>query len=370
MLPVIGLVAWGAFGGAACSATKEGTGLNGQGAGSSQGGQGSGGLILGAAGCAGGIGLGGAMNTGGMAPLPPHTACSDAMACGATLTCVKGKGGPDHCAPTGAKCSMDTDCGGDQYCCGDGCLQAAGDSICIPYGYGPRGNVNSECKGAGAPPGVFAPSVQCEWKVQATDPHPTSGLVLSTPMVADLPNDSGASAEIVFASLALADGDKYLSVKTPGVIRIISGQTCELKETIEASSGIIRGGSPLALADLNGDGTIEIVGRKDKGGMIAFSWDGAKYAKMWESTGTIVNQPWDGPSIHDLNDDGVPEVLLSGQVVNGLTGAEITNFAVSQGFNGYQSVAGDFNGDGKVDLAASFGAEVTYLSFINNAWVD
>src|ERR1041384_4859452 len=98
-----------------------------------------------------------------------------------------------------------------------------GDAICIPYGYGPRKNVNSECKGEGEAPGVFAPSVQCEWKAQATDPHPGSGLVLATPMVADLPNDSGPSAEIVFVSFRAGDGDG--SVSTPGVIRIVSGQS-------------------------------------------------------------------------------------------------------------------------------------------------
>lgn len=376
LLPIVGIVAWGVFGVAACSASKDGSGGNrGQGASSASGGQGTAGITLGAS--AGSLALGGS-GTGGSAPLPPRTACAADMPCDSGQTCVKGGAEADHCAPAGASCTTDADCGGDRYCCAEGCLSVAGDAVCIPYGYGPRGNLNEECKGAGAPPGVFAPSVQCEWKVGPNDPYPTSGLVMSTPMVADLPNDSGASAEIVFVSFAPGDGDG--SYSTPGVIRIISGQTCELKETIADSAGVVRAAAPLALADLDGDGTIEIVARKDAlmnqpGGIVAFKWDGAKFVKMWDGAPPlatpIVGQGWDGPSIHDLNDDGVPEVLLRAAVYDGLTGASLTSFDLGQQpFNGYVPVAADFNHDGMVDLAATRAGEATYLSFIGSAWVD
>ncbi|HVY28651.1 MAG TPA: VCBS repeat-containing protein [Polyangiaceae bacterium] len=384
LLPVVVVFGWGAFGAAACSASKEPGGITqNHGGTTSTAGVGLGGDLINTGGSSGGsINISGSDGTGGsMAPLPPHTMCSGDIACGMGLTCVKGKGEPDHCAPTGKACTMDSECGGDSYCCGEGCLFAAGDSVCIPYGYGPRGNINDECKGEGAPPGVFAPSVQCEWKVQPTDPHPMSGLVLATPMVADLPNDSGASAEIVFVSFAAGDGDG--SISTPGVIRIVSGQTCELKETVEASSGIVRAGSPLALADLDGDGKIEIVARKDAmanqpGGLVMFGWDGAKYVKKWESSLMATAEPyaqpalgqgWDGPSIHDLNDDGIPEVLAWGEVYDSRTGVG-TGKLISKAFNGTIPVAGDFNGDGKADLAGTLYQEATYLSWIGQAWVD
>src|SRR4051812_3275580 len=103
LLPVVGLITWGTFGGAGCSASKDVTGSHGQGASSSKAGEGSGGsLVLGTAGTGATIGLGGSGNTGGMAPLPPHTACTADTPCGAGLSCVKGDKEPDHCAPVGS----------------------------------------------------------------------------------------------------------------------------------------------------------------------------------------------------------------------------------------------------------------------------
>lgn len=293
--------------------------------------------------------------------------------------CVKpgassGITGPGECAPTKGPCGTDDVCTTDSYCCGADCRVDGGDKVCVPFDYGPT----PACTLPGGK-AVFAPAVQCEWFPAAGDPQVASKFVLSTPMVANLPNDSGASSEVVFTTwdakttsggiIADSDGGSSSSV---GMIRIISGQTCELKETVADSIGKMRAATPLALADLDNDGKIDIVGRLDQGGVIAFKWDGSKFVKWWETPGTLKNtQAWDGPSIHDLNDDGMPEVLIGDTVYNGQTGAVIyAGGTISGTFNGYIPVVGDLNGDHNIKLVASAAQESDTFTWTNNAWAD
>jgi hypothetical protein len=127
-----------------------------------------------------------------------------------------------------------------------------------------------------------------------------------------------------------------------GVIRILRGRDCALIETIgDAASYPLRQSAGPALGDLDGDGKIDIVARLNTGGVVAFRWDGSKYVQMWSGApagGDISGfQVWDGPSIHDLDDDGKPEVLVRGAVYNGQTGAlieEREEFGASGSFNG------------------------------------
>lgn len=328
------------------------------------------------------LSLGGDMPSTGVgaggAPPVVHTACTKNEDCaGADSVCVKpgaksGITGPGECAPKRGACGAADVCGQDSYCCGAGCRLDDGDKVCIPFDFG----TSPECK-LPAAAAVFAPSVQCEWAPDAKDPNAASKYVLSSPLVADLPNDSGASAEVVFTTWdttsttggAIPDSG---SSSAAGMIRIVSGQTCELKETVQDSIGKVRANSPLALADLDNNGTIDIVSRLDQGGVIAFKWDGAKFVKMWETAGKLPKaQTWDGPSIHDLNDDGLPEILVSDSVYDGQTGALIYDVTIaSNTFNGYIAVAGALDGDGKVKLLGGDSNQSTTFSWLGNRWVD
>ena len=244
--------------GAACSSTpaaSRGPG-SGDSGGAGGGPLGNGGLIQGSGGSVLGNGDGSVGGTGGsMLPMVP---CDANGKCDTASICVS-----NVCAPTKGPCANDKECNGDSYCCGAGCrTDGVNDGVCIPYGYGPRGTVNSECKGGTAKLGVFSPAVQCEWK--STD---ASSRVLTMPLVADLPNDSGAAAEIVVITYDGDDGSADEPGKG-GEIRIINGQTCQLLETI--NSVPLHGASTPALADLDNDGKIDIVARRQVQGLVAF----------------------------------------------------------------------------------------------------
>src|SRR4051794_114223 len=137
----------------------------------------------------------------------------------------------NKCGKISGDCANQAECSGDSYCCkGAECRKDALDQgVCIP-GYVPPGVA---CKGE-AHVGVFSPAKQCEWPAAATPKDfPQHVQVFSTPMVADTPVDSGTSAEIIFVAGNQSSGEVFGSNPAYfGVIRIVSGQTCELKATI------------------------------------------------------------------------------------------------------------------------------------------
>ncbi len=286
--------------------------------------------------------------------VPPNdgSACTvlcDGVCCGAGEACVE-----DRCEPTGASCADDDECLGDSYC-----DEALG--RCVPFG---DGETDPECTRL-IVAGTFAPTVQCELsEAPPGDAFPGNLHVLSTPMVADFrigrAPDEPARPSIV---AVFDDGEDGNSEEPTGVIRILDGATCAQQAEL-GSLQLVSHSSPPAIGDLDGDGRPEIVAYKAGGGLVAFRYDegAGAWAVMWRSTtdGTTPFDPtgsgWAGPSIYDLDDDGVPEVLRGGMVFDA-TGRLIdgSSLGMLPYGSGIFAVVADVDADGAAELVAGHG---------------
>ncbi|HEY4106292.1 MAG TPA: VCBS repeat-containing protein [Polyangiaceae bacterium] len=372
---------------ASCSAGtgNGGGGHVGSGGASSIGGNGSGGSLVG---ISGSLALGdGGPSGDGAPPLPdasvPQETLVDCMQNSDCCAAIAGCTDPstyictinNKCGKVEGTCATQADCQNDTYCCDQTCRQdQMATPVCIPSAVPPGIPCLSNIK-----PGVFAPAVQCEWTgPAATDPHPDSPNVLVSPLVADTGVDSGASAEIVIITYNGTDGtvNPATAPGKYGVLRILSGQTCQLLLTIEDPANPLRASAAPALGDLDGDGDIDIVARRNDKGLVAYKWEDNTFKLMWANSTDAMDissaQAWDGPSIHDLNDDGYPEVILRESVYDGRTGQRLAGDIASTPtlpFNGYIPILGDVDGDGKVEIVSHFGFNgINYWEWTGNSW--
>jgi hypothetical protein len=212
---------------AACSAGgggKNGPGGTGSGASGSTGGS----PVIGSV-----SGTGPNINGGGSAGSdgnPVLVDCSKTSDCDEASVCVLTPDG-GKCSPHGGPCTAGgNECVNDTYCCLpiDGCMiEGVTEPTCVSNATHP---VNEMCKSS-ATVGLFSPDLQCEWtKPEVGDPYPTSIHVLSTPLVANLPTESGTAGEIVIVT---SDGGADATLG--GRIRILNGQTCQQIEVISAA---------------------------------------------------------------------------------------------------------------------------------------
>lgn len=281
-------------------------------------------------------------------PGPGYTAC-EGRCCAPGTACSYGA-----CVPAEG-CASNADCSDDTYCDADSAL-------CAPWTTGPIGDFDDACVRI-AVPGRFNPQLQCTWTPGPDDPHPAWAHVLSTPMVADFDLEGDADLirpSIVFTSDDGVDGRSELPT---GIIRVIDGETCALQATLDMQ--FTSHSSPPALGDLDGDGVPEIIANKADGGLVAFAYDAESgtWGVRWRSTfpdGSPWEQMgggWGGPGVHDLDDDGVPEVLRGATVFDNdgvLIDASLGYMTIgSTTANG--SSAADYDNDGRVELATGDG---------------
>lgn len=299
-----------------------------------------------------------------------ESACEDAVPCGDACcrsdeVCAAG----DLCVPAQAPCTDNDDCQHDTFCA---------DGACTPYGAAGAPDFDETCQ-TSLSLSEIAPVVQCRWEgPPASDPHPEHRHVMSTTMVVDFDEDGDAatlSPSVVFASYPFG-GSGYTQ---PGVLRVISGNDCRLQWSADDAADAVSAVSPVALADLTADGRAEIIAAAHGGGLLAFTLDVAKskLIRLWRSgvcaegarTDDFVGgaDRWSGPSVHDLDDDGVPEIVYGATVYD----RDGCLRSLTQEFPAYSQgvipVVADLDGDARAELIA--GDAVRTWSPDTNAWV-
>jgi hypothetical protein len=279
--------------------------------------------------------------------------------CASGETCIA-----DECLVPGGSCAQDDDCQDDS-CCAEG--------VCVPFGSAACGASDPECLEL-SPAGLFRPALQCAWLgPPAGDPFPNHVQVLGSPTVVNfgLGGDPDAvHPSIVFNSYDGLDGGSGASTAQSGVIRIIDGQTCEQQFSI---GPLTNGCNPVALGDLDGDGRPEVVAYMADGGIEAFRYDAAAgtFVRSWEghtAAGArhLVSRgyyAWTGPSIADLDDDGVAEVIAEGTVFDATGLLLDATAAATSDF----SVVADVDLDGVVELvtgASVYGWSASARAFV------
>ncbi len=293
-----------------------------------------------------------------------NAACDDVYICPKDTVCMMDKDSK-KCIHTYGECDTDDKCSKDSYCCMEEACTVK--NVCIPYDFGPRQNQNTSCSYKTVK-GLFEAAIQCEWKApEPGEPYPNHYQVLSSPVVANTPHDSGLANEVIFISYNYTDGGAWAgrgdSASYYGVIRIVNAENCKLHESIFDDNNRIIGGSNLAVADVDSDGFVEIFAGRGTyqksgagGGLVAFHWnkDLEKYETWWKTTdGTSSADQtiaWAGPAIHDINNDGIPEIIgYGGEVFNTLNGMRLNSGQLIDELSRFPAL-GDLDNDGNVEI--------------------
>jgi hypothetical protein len=214
----------------------------------------------------------------------------------------------DLCAPELGPCTTNEECASDSYCADDG--------TCVPYGIPPDRLRNEECV-QDIDIEAVTPALQCAWTgPPAGDPYPSSDDLQGTPVVVDFDFDGDPATlhpSIVFSSFGGPEGE---------VLRVIDGAMCAQQHNV--ATGIQSASTP-ALGDLDGDGRAEIVSNVS-GVVRAYGYDPATsaFVQRWEASTCAaggartqhrgIGSEGYSASLHDLDDDGVPEIVAGGSI--------------------------------------------------------
>ncbi|MBI5486546.1 MAG: hypothetical protein HY905_04365 [Deltaproteobacteria bacterium] len=284
----------------------------------------------------------------------PDSSCPSGTTACASTCCSDGleRCREDVCIADLGACTTGDDCWSDSWC-------EAG--ICVPYGV-PADHLNDDDCSRPIDIETIVPDVQCRWTgPPAGDAAPDWVHVMSTPVVVDFDFDDDPatlSPSIVFTTFPTSG-----SYGNPGVLRVISGADCTQQWSFPAAEDATMAPASVALGDIDADGRAEIVAAAHGGGLIAFRYDEttSTFARWWRSgvcdasggrtpDTTGGSDQWSGPSIHDLDDDGVPELVYGAMVYDADGCIRSSTFGYPAYHRGVVPVVADVDEDGAMEL--------------------
>jgi VCBS repeat-containing protein len=176
-----------------------------------------------------------------------------------------------------------------------------------------------------------------------------------------------------------------------GTVKVFAGETGQALFSIQPYGATFAGGIRVAVGDLNGDGVPDIItapGPTTGAAQRVRAFDGVTGAPLNGSLGTGIfpfGSTYKGGiqvAVGDVNGDGTPDIVVSADsvsaspqvhVINGLTGTNFPNWLggfspfTGTSFGGVRVAVGDVNGDGKADIITSPGAGAPTVKVYNAA---
>ena len=195
------------------------------------------------------------------------------------------------------------------------------------------------------------PELEVVWQFGVFDIEPAYDQVMMTAIVAPLTDDDGDGVPsagderaVIFTTYA---GGAYTS---DGILRAVRGDGTALLWTVTDPAWRLFPGAGLAAGDIDHDGWPEIVGAHENGTLVAFEHDGSP---KWASTTALVGQG-SAPFLADMDGDGEVEIVYGPQIFDAMgtllgQGAH-GNGATHNGINYGASIVVDLDLDGDQEV--------------------